>query len=475
MVDLFIYLLSVLLTFVLSIPAVCYVKNSIVSLFYKIKEKDKEAYERGIKILKESKPKIAIVIPTYNEKDVIKDTIEYLENNICYSNYIIIIADDSNDPESIKIIDSLKEKYNNILVYRRNNREGYKGGCLREVHEKVIKRLGIEYYYVFDCDWKPQPDFIEKTLPYMLGDSSIGIVQFSRRLKRDISLSQYISSSVIESAYTVDLPARYMLDEWILFTGSSGLLRTKAVDDAGGWIGHLTEDIHLSLRITLAGYRTIYLKDVESYGVETPQRWTSYIIQQSRWCDGTIDAIISNFYKIISSKKLTIRQKISIIYQLLMFSSGVIVFILFIFNILLEILYIKGIISPITIKLSKALGDSMLYLVIFYFIASILPPLTNYVMNHRSKLHLLPLAVVYTWSQFIANIRILLYNTKWMPTPKKRDKNILSYDIIISVFLFIVVYSIFCYLDLVVIHNKLQMYHIIYWFILMSPIISKAT
>lgn len=436
LIETIVYYLAVALTLILLYTACGYVVHSIASFFYRIDKRE----------LKE-RPKVAIVIPTYNET-VIKETVETMLRTITYDNYVIIIVDDSDNEECRKIVDSLK--CDKVIVLRRGSREGFKGGALAYAHE-FIKKLGIKYYYVFDADWVPQPDFIERSLPYIM-DKDVGYVQLCRRFRG--SLLEMVPSVAIEAAYIVDLPARQVLGEWLLITGSGSLVKVEAVDKAGGWRGHLTEDIDLSIRMTLAGYRGVYLRDVEIYGSEAPSSLFKYLKQQLRWAKGTIQCI--KYLPAMFSKDPV--YGCTLLYQIMMFLGGAIIFILFVLDTLFLWLYR---LCPVIITNPLPLNQ----IAIFYLFASILPVTITYMRCHRDRLYLLPLSIFYVWNTLVSQFAAVIKKEATFYRTPKRIRSGAPLDMVVIYAAFVIVLSLYTML------GGFNLFTDVYWAVVISPVV----
>src|SRR5580658_2503140 len=153
-----------------------------------------------------------------------------------------------------------------VLLHRLSNR-GFKGGNLREV-SRYLRNRGIELMYLLDADWHPQPDCLERALEVLEADDHAAFVQTKRlTLKRGMGLFQRYVTLSEEGCYYVDFEGRQTLGHPTLFSGCCALLRLSAVESVGGFaFGHLTEDLDVSNRLWIAGWRGIYCGDIVNYG-----------------------------------------------------------------------------------------------------------------------------------------------------------------------------------------------------------------
>jgi cellulose synthase/poly-beta-1,6-N-acetylglucosamine synthase-like glycosyltransferase len=200
----------------------------------------------------------------------------------------ILILDDSNDDtilEIDKVVDEYKKQGFKIDVLRRNNRGGFKAGAL----QAALNRTGEEFIAIFDADFVPPADFLLRALPFFTQDAGLGIVQGRwTHFNRDYNLLTQAISHAIDVHFLIDQPGRYAAGIFQNFNGSGGILRKKAIVEAGGWQADtLAEDLDVSYRMQILGYRVLYLKDLECPG-EIPLTIPNIKQQQSRWACGAM-------------------------------------------------------------------------------------------------------------------------------------------------------------------------------------------
>ncbi|UCC78533.1 MAG: glycosyltransferase [Candidatus Zixiibacteriota bacterium] len=234
-------------------------------------------------------PKVTVQLPIFNERNVSERLIraaaalDYPKDRL-----EIQVLDDSTD-ETVEIIDNiavrLKEMGVNIVVIRRDNREGYKAGAL----EHGMSISNSEFFAVFDADFVPATDFLKQTIPPFFADSNIAFVQTRwGHLNREESLLTRCQALGIDGHFLVEQPARAATGLFMNFNGTAGVWRRKAVEEVGGWSNAtLTEDLDLSYRVQLAGWRPCYIEDVVA-PAEIPITIAALKSQQFRWAKGSI-------------------------------------------------------------------------------------------------------------------------------------------------------------------------------------------
>jgi len=232
---------------------------------------------------------VTVQLPIYNEKYVAHRLIESINKLDWPRNRLeILILDDSVD-ETREIIDrDVEEKQKlglNIKVLRRIKRDGYKAGAL----QNALDYTHGDYIAIIDADFVPNPDFIENTVAAIESDSRIGFIQ-ARWSHINRSFSPYTEAFAlgIDGYHIVEQSARSAAGLIMNFNGSGGLLRTKAIYDAGGWSWDtLSEDMDLSYRMQLNGWSSLYLRDLPIDG-ELPASLSAFRMQQGRWARGSV-------------------------------------------------------------------------------------------------------------------------------------------------------------------------------------------
>jgi cellulose synthase/poly-beta-1,6-N-acetylglucosamine synthase-like glycosyltransferase len=234
-------------------------------------------------------PKVTVQLPIFNERNVSQRLIEAAAALDYPRDKLEIQALDDSTDETVEIVDNvvtrLRERGLNAVAVRRGNREGYKAGAL-EYGMSITKS---EFFAVFDADFVPAPDFLRKTIPAFFADDRIAFVQTRwGHLNRDESLLTRCQALGIDGHFLVEQPARAAAGLFMNFNGTAGVWRRKAIEDVGGWSNAtLTEDLDLSYRVQLAGWRPYYIEEVVA-PAEIPVTITALKSQQFRWAKGSI-------------------------------------------------------------------------------------------------------------------------------------------------------------------------------------------
>ena len=269
--------------FVLVILAV-YGWHRYYLVYLYMKNKDRRPEPVGLDQL----PKVTVQLPIYNEMYVA----DRLIDAVCQLNYPrelleIQVLDDSTDETRIVAERAVMRNAADgidITYIHRTDRTGYKAGAL-EAGMRVAKG---EFIAIFDADFIPSVDFLEQTVPYF-GDARIAMVQARwGHINQDYSLLTKIQSILLDAHFVLEHGGRNRAGCFFNFNGTAGIWRRTAIADAGGWQHDtLTEDLDLSYRAQLRGWKFIFLPNLVA-PAEVPVEMNSFKSQQHRWAKGSI-------------------------------------------------------------------------------------------------------------------------------------------------------------------------------------------
>ncbi|MCX7929435.1 MAG: glycosyltransferase family 2 protein [Chlorobi bacterium] len=235
-------------------------------------------------------PVVTIQLPIYNEVYVVERLIDAVVRVDYPADKLEIqVLDDSTD-ETQQVARERVEYYRtlgyDIHYIHRSNREGYKAGALRY----GLSLARGEYIAIFDADFIPKPDFLQKTLPYF-ADPRVGMVQTRwEHLNEDYSLLTRAQALALDGHFVIEQQVRYKAGFFINFNGTAGIWRRLCIEDAGNWQSDtLAEDLDLSYRAQLRGWKFVFLNDVTS-PAELPADINALKSQQFRWTKGAVEA-----------------------------------------------------------------------------------------------------------------------------------------------------------------------------------------
>lgn len=284
-------------------------------------------------------PYVTVQLPLFNEKYVVARLIDAVSKfDYPKDKLEIQVLDDSTDETTeiiLKKIESLRPLGLDIKLIHREDRKGFKAGALGEGH-KLAKG---EFIAIFDADFLPHPDFIKKTIPYFK-EKNTGVVQTRwGHINRDYSLLTQLQAFGLDAHFSIEQSARGASNSFINFNGTCGVWRKECMEDAGGWnFDTLTEDLDLSYRAQLKGWKFKYLEEVETPG-ELPILMNAIKSQQYRWNKGGAENARKNFKEVFFSN-LPLLNKTHAFFHL--FNSSVFVCLLIAAILSVPMLFIKS-------------------------------------------------------------------------------------------------------------------------------------
>ena len=233
-------------------------------------------------------PRVCVQCPLYNEPLMIEGLLESITALRWPKELLQIqILDDSTD-ETPAIIDRWLKKNPDLAEcvkhIRRPHRGGYKAGALAY----GMTLTDAEFCAVFDADFRPAPDFLEKTMPYF-SDPRVGVVQARWEFSnRRASLLTRFQGIFLDAHFVVEQAARFGSGLFFNFNGTAGVWRRISLEDAGSWSADtVTEDLDASYRAQRRGWKFIYLSEYTVLS-ELPEKLTAFKTQQYRWTKGGI-------------------------------------------------------------------------------------------------------------------------------------------------------------------------------------------
>ena len=260
-------------------------------------------------------PPITIQIPIYNEKFVAARSIK-AACNIHYpkDKLQIQIVDDSNDNTSSIIADhvaAFQAEGFDIQHVQRSNRSGYKAGGLKNAMQYTTG----EFIAIFDADFVPTPELLLETIHYFT-DPKIGMLQFRwEHLNRQSSKLTETQAILLDAHFALEQQVRAASDLFLNFNGTAGMWRSATIIDAGHWSADtLTEDLDLSYRAQLRGWKMCYLNHVSCAG-EIPTDLNAFKSQQHRWAKGGIEVMKKMLLKVWSAP-VSIKHKLESTFHL---------------------------------------------------------------------------------------------------------------------------------------------------------------
>jgi cellulose synthase/poly-beta-1,6-N-acetylglucosamine synthase-like glycosyltransferase len=259
-------------------------------------------------------PFVSVHLALYNEEEVAGRLLNACVNfDYPRDKLEIIVVDDSTD-KTTTIAREFGNKYPDLIrVIHRENRTGFKGGAL----QVAMNHSRGELICLFDADYAPARSFLKEVIPYLSLDQKAAFVQ-ARWTYLDGQFSWFAKavSLAIDIYGFVDQKARSVGNLLAHFSGTGGVFRRQAIEDVGGWgTDSVTEDLDLSIRLHLKGWRYIYVPTVSCAG-EIPRSFSNLKLQQFRWARGYSECLRKYGGAILRSKQLGFFQKLEAIMHL---------------------------------------------------------------------------------------------------------------------------------------------------------------
>lgn len=270
-------------------------------------------------VLPERLPVVTVQLPLYNEREVVSRLI----TAACRLDYPrdrlqIQVLDDSTDDTTelaATLICALQNDGFWIELLHRDNRYGFKAGALSD----ALASARGEFIAIFDADFQPLPDFLQKTIPYFIDDEQLGFLQgrwgHLNPLESAITGAQTVA---LDKHFVIEQTVRFRADFFPKFNGSAGIWRRACLDEVGGWhTDTLCEDLCLSTRAVLGGWKAHFAFDIVA-PAELPVSILAYKNQQARWAMGSTQCLSKYGHAILHARE---QSKIGRLYTLLTMSA----------------------------------------------------------------------------------------------------------------------------------------------------------
>lgn len=233
-------------------------------------------------------PPVTVQLPVFNERHVVGRLIDAA----CSLDYPrdrlqVQVLDDSTDDTTERARERVRlwrSRGVDVELLHRRDREGFKAGALA----RGTREARGDFLLVLDADFVAPPGLVRALVP-PFRDPRVGMVQARwDHLNREENWLTRAQCLLLDGHFFFEHGGRFARDLFFNFNGTAGMWRRTCLEDAGGWQSDtLTEDLDLSYRAQMAGWRFVFLEDV-GVPAEVPARVGSLEIQQRRWAQGGI-------------------------------------------------------------------------------------------------------------------------------------------------------------------------------------------
>ena len=342
-------------------------------------------------------PTVTIQLPIYNEKYVAKRLVDAVCNLDYPKDKMRIMVCDDSDDDTVELLGDLVDDYKKqgfqIEHIRRGTRKGYKAGALKH----AMKTTDTELVAIFDADFIPPTWFLKRAIPHF-SKSNIGLVQCRwGHVNENYSTLTQVQALSIDFHFLIEQKAKSNSHLFMNFNGTAGIWKRECIEDAGGWhTATLVEDLDLSYRAQMKGWKCLFLPDIV-VDAELPAQMNGAKRQQFRWAKGSIQCAIKLLSDIGLKRNVAIEAKIQAFIQLTRHIVYPLVLIQFLsLPILLAAqvnLYVVSVLPAITIATYLAMGPGA-YLIVIRGM---------YHKSWKSKAKLLPALLVYNAGMSVNN------------------------------------------------------------------------
>jgi cellulose synthase/poly-beta-1,6-N-acetylglucosamine synthase-like glycosyltransferase len=273
------------LVILLALASYGFHRSSLVWMFYSSRHKR----PRPLGMFSDL-PSVTIQLPLFNEMYVVERLLDAVAG-IRYprDRFQIQVLDDSTD-ETQEIckrkIADLARRFPELTIdyIHRVDRSGFKAGAL----ENGLQTAKGEFIMIFDADFLPLPDVLERSIHYFL-DPKVAVVQCRwEHVNRDFSALTEVQALMLDGHFIMEHAGRNWSGRFFNFNGTAGMWRRAAIADAGGWQHDtLTEDMDLSYRAQLRGWKFVYVPEITA-PAELPVEMSAFKSQQFRWAKGSV-------------------------------------------------------------------------------------------------------------------------------------------------------------------------------------------
>ena len=261
-------------------------------------------------------PSVTIQLPIYNEKYVAKRLVDAVCNLDYPKDQMNIMVLDDSDDDTVDLLEKTVNYYKTqgfqIDHIRRGTRKGYKAGALKY----AMQITDTELVAIFDADFIPPTWFLKRAIPHF-SKPSIGLIQCRwGHVNENYSTITQVQALSLDFHFLIEQKAKSDSHLFMNFNGTAGIWKRDCIEDAGGWhTATLVEDLDLSYRAQMKGWKCIFLPDIV-VDAELPAQMNAAKRQQFRWAKGSIQCATKLLFDITVKRKVSIEAKIQAFIQL---------------------------------------------------------------------------------------------------------------------------------------------------------------
>ena len=342
-------------------------------------------------------PSVTIQLPIYNEKYVAKRLVDAVCNLDYPKDQMNIMVLDDSDDDTVDLLEKTVKYYKTqgfqIEHIRRGTRKGYKAGALKH----AMQITDSEFVAIFDADFIPPTWFLKRAIPHF-SKPNIGLIQCRwGHVNENYSTITQVQALSIDFHMLIEQKAKSDSHLFMNFNGTAGIWKRDCIEDAGGWhTATLVEDLDLSYRAQIKGWKCVFLPDIV-VDAELPAQMNAAKRQQFRWAKGSIQCATKLLLDISVQRKISVETKIQAFIQLTRHIVYPLILIQFLAMPILLAgqvnLYVVSFLPAITFATYLAMGPGAYVLIIR----------NMYGKTWKSKAKLLPALLVYNAGMSVNN------------------------------------------------------------------------
>jgi len=392
----------------------------LVFLYYRHRRKSPRAAGRF-----EELPRVTIQLPMYNEEFVARRIVEKAtEIDYPREKLQIQVLDDSTDGTceiARQAVREAAERGFDIEYIRREDRTGFKAGALAN----GLKTAKGEFVTIFDADFVPDPQILRRSIHHFV-DPKVCVVQTRwDHLNREDSLLTRTQAIFLDGHFAIEHVARNRSQRFMSFNGTAGTWRLAAIRDAGGWQHDtLTEDLDLSYRAQLRGWKFVFLPELTA-PAELPPEMSAFKAQQFRWTKGGAQTALKLLPKVLMSKA-PLKVKVEAFFHLTCFTMHLYMMILVL--LMFPAMYLRTV--PLDAGFFRVAFDLSVFMMATLS-ASVFYIASQYELfrDWRSVLKFLPMLMALGVGMCVSNAKAVIEaligrSSEFVRTPKYGDKDL---------------------------------------------------
>lgn len=257
----------------------------------------KHTQDEWVDIPTEIETFITIMVPAHNEEVVIENSINYLMNELNYTNYEVLVTDDGSTDTTPEILARLMKKYDNLRVVRIEKNKGK-----AHAFDVGVAFARGELILSNDADTVPEPDALTKYVNYFIRPESINISAITANMDVKNRSTLLGKSQTVEFSSIVGIIKRTqigVLGVIYAYSGANTMYRKSALIDVGLFRqDRATEDISIAWDHQFSGWLSLFAPKIMFF-MEVPETQRMLYNQRKRWAKGGTEVWLTNFKKVL--------------------------------------------------------------------------------------------------------------------------------------------------------------------------------